>query len=457
MNKFLILISIICIVVYLNLSGSLDSIDKPNVILIMADDLNTKVGYFNEKIRAQTPHIDKLARSSINFVDAHAPATVCNPSRLSILTSKLPGTTGVYDLFPGEAAQIAIKTNNLKTIMDTFRENGYKTMGTGKIFHWGNDSTKFFDEFYQTTSTEDTLDNRAEPNWRYWDKDENDLSDSRKTKWAVDLLQKNQQQPFFMMIGYESPHLPWIVPKKYFDLYSVDKISQEIGDPCKDILDIDGKISIRYHKNIYKLIGMLEDRTLAQALQAYLASTSYLDTQVGALLAALDKSNYARNTVVIFTSDQGFQLGEKCTIQKGTLWRESSQVPFLIRIPGMKGKVCKKTVGLIDLFPTLVELCKLKPVSNLEGHSLVALIKNPHKAWNYPVISTQGMFNHALRTNEWCYISYSNGSDELYNRQKDPREQINLSKRIEFIKLKENLQKSLPIINSEPIKSDSIQ
>jgi arylsulfatase A-like enzyme len=258
-----------------------------------------------------------------------------------------------------------------------------------------------------------------------------------------------------MIIGYESPHLPWIVPKKYFDLYSSEKIAKTIDNPCTDLLDIDKRITIKYRGYIRKFINMLKSETLADAIRDYLASTSYLDSQVGSLIAALDRSEFAKNTIVIFTSDQGYHLGEKCTMQKQTLWKESSQVPLLMRIPDTSAKLCKKPVSLIDLFPTLIDLCHLQANNNLDGHSFVNLLKNPESVWIRPVVTTQGLMNHAIRTTRWCYISYANGLEELYDRRKDPYEQNNLANNPNHIKTKKQLRKFLPATNAKPLTINS--
>lgn len=417
----------------------------PNVIFILADDLNDKVGFLNEPYKAYTPNLNALAGLSANFKDAHAAATVCNPSRLAILSSRQPFNTGVYELYPAKASEQAIKKLKLPIIMDSFRNNNYLTAGTGKILHWGNDSTKYFDEFFETSSSHDTQEDRINPNWKAWDKPENLLSDARKTQWAKDFLAHKHKKPFFMMIGYESPHLPWIVPQKYQQLNSAE-INIDFKNNCDDLDDLDPKITSLYLRHINEMQKIISDKRGDQAIKAYLSSVSFLDAQIGSLIESLKQNNLMNNTIIIITSDHGFHLSEKCLMRKKTLWKESSHVPLLIYVPGLKGQSYLHPVSLLDVYPTLVEICQLKEKNVFDGVSLKSAILAPDFYINRYITTTQGYKNQAIRNDNWTYIHYHSGAEELYKRDIDPLEKHNLAQKPRFKNIKRNLAKKI----SEP-------
>jgi len=414
----------------------------PNVIFILADDLNDKVGFLNEPYKAYTPNLNSLAGLSTNFKDAHAPATICNPSRLAILSSRQPFNTGVYELYPAQASQQAIKRLKLPVLMDSFRKNNYLTVGTGKILHWGNNSSKYFDEFFETRSADDTQDDRINPNWKTWDQPENLLSDARKTQWAKDFLARKHKKPFFMMIGYESPHLPWVVPEKYQHLNSRE-INIDFKSNCDDLNDLDPKITALYLRHIKDMQKMISDQRGNQATKAYLSSVSFLDAQIGSVIESLNKNNLMDNTIIVVSSDHGFHLSEKCLMRKKTLWKESSHVPLLIYVPGLKGQSYLHPVSLIDIYPTLVELCKLKEKNTFDGISLKTAMLAPGFYIKRHVYTTQGYKNQAIRDDNWTYIKYHSGAEELYKRDTDPLEKNNLARDPHFKRIKEKLSKKI--------------
>ncbi|MEY3369789.1 MAG: hypothetical protein RLZZ361_459 [Cyanobacteriota bacterium] len=414
----------------------------PNVIFILADDLNDKVGFLDEPYKAYTPHLNALASLSTNFKDAHAPATICNPSRLAILSSRQPFNTGVYELYPAQASQQAIQKLKLPVLMDTFRKNNYLTVGTGKIFHWGNNSIKYFDEFYETKSADDTQDDRINPNWRMWNKSEDALSDARKTQWAKNFLGLKHKKPFFMMIGYESPHLPWIVPPKYHEL-NTSELNIDFKSNCNDLIDLDPKISLSYILHIQDMQNKIYEQKAEQGIRAYLSSISFLDAQIGSLIESLKINKLMNNTIIVFSSDHGFHLSEKCLMRKKTLWKESSHVPLLIYVPGFKGKSFLKPVSLLDIYPTLVEICKLKEKNSFDGRSLKTAILFPYFYKDDSIITTQGFNNHAIRSNKWTYIRYYSGAEELYKRDIDPLEKNNLAQDPQFQKIKEKFARKI--------------
>lgn len=418
---------------------------QPNIIIIISDDLNDRVGFLQEKVQAKTPNLDRLAKHSMNFTDAHAPATLCNPSRTSILTSRLPSNTGVYRIAPLNQPHGLIEAGELTTMMQVFKEAGYLSLGTGKIFHRGDNNPKYFDEYYDTSVRYNFQTNRLVIGYKYWEGDEKSFSDVQKTDWAIEHLNKQHDKPFLMIVGYEAPHLPWVVPKRYFDLYDPESIEVPQVDDNAKIVQRDDYIEPFIRNKDYA--------KWKEVIRGYFAAVSFMDDQVGRLTDALEASHYAKNTIVIFIGDHGFHLGEKKATQKVTLWKESTHVPFLMKIPGITdlGQNCDKVVSLLDIFPTLVDLCKIQSNTQFDGISLKPLLENQNCRWNRSVLTTQFYMNHSVRTDQWCYIKYADGREELYDRVADPYENNDLSDHKKFAKIKQKMQNLLPSTNREEV------
>jgi arylsulfatase A-like enzyme len=413
---------------------------KPNILFISIDDLNDWVGVLGGYPGVQTPNIDRLAERGTLFSNAHAAVPMCNGSRTAIFTGLKPTTTGIY----GNNQDWRQTRPDLVSIPEYFRENGYETIGSGKVFcnDISGKAIELFDQYFKPKAH---VKNPNTKPFRYGPLDVpvGKTFDGQVADFASNYLQGKHDKPFFLSVGFYRPHIPLSVPKKYFDLYPLDsvKIPQV---PKNDLDDVppEGKRlaeGIGIHEKIVKMGNWQE------IVQAYLASISSIDAMTGKLLDALEKSDYADNTIVVLWSDHGWHLGEKLHWKKQTLWEEATRVPLIISAPGVTnpGDVSSQAVSLLDLYPTLVELAGLPEKKDLEGESLVPLIKYPNYDRKTPAI-TLWEESLAVRTEDWRYIRYFDGSEELYDHKNDPRELVNLANKPEYSGVKKELAEWLP-------------
>ena len=415
---------------------------QPNVLLIVFDDLNDWV--LEKFPNTIAPNLKKLADESFNFKNAYANAPLCIPSRTSFMTGKLPSNIGIY-LFPEYPfSSTAIIKKKLLTLPENFRDSGYETLATGKIFHVIKSQDHFYEEHHRETARDD-FPGLIRSKVIYRPHDESFiLSDADKAIWAIKKIDQGHEKPFFLSLGFEYPHLPWIVPKKYFDLYPLETISldhidaSDLDDLPQETLVFNDKEINRYYK--------YEDK-MKEIIQGYLASLTYVDEQLGRVLDALENSPYKDNTIVVVFSDHGYHLGEKTMLCKKTLWERSNHIPFLIKIPGHEAKEIEENVSLIDLFPTLNELCKLNEVPGLDGESFTKLLFEGDPNWKNSAISTIGKDRHSIKKDHWRYIRYSDGSEELYDHRVDLEEYDNLAQKTEYQETKAELSKLLPQFN----------
>lgn len=430
-----------------------------NVLFIAVDDLRDFTGFLEGHPDARTLNLDSLAAKGIAFSNAHCQAPMCAPSRASLLSGKLPSTTGHYGFQQFKYLDVY---DSITTLPKHFRDNGYYTMGTGKIHHakggghgpLAEEWNEYWPSLDQPKFPGEEITNKDEKvvvngNFHFGPSDQPDslLAGVQHANWAIDKLQKEYDQPFFLAVGFFRPHLPFIAPREYFDQYEIPEIDT-IKLKFDDLNDVP-KASL-YHIR-YKDDYQIRSTKLQQAvLKAYLACVSYTDAQIGRILDALENSSYADNTIIVLWSDHGWHFGEKRTWRKFTLWEESTRVPIIIVTPEMKqGKVCSRSVQLVDIYPTLVELCNLpQPDHQLEGHSLVPLLEDPETEWKWPAITTNGRNSHALTTEKWKYIKYFDGTEELYDKENDPMCWNNLATDQEFDHIKKDLAKYLPEINA---------
>lgn len=425
----------------------------PNVVLIIVDDLNDWVGYLGGHPQTQTPHIDKLATRSVRFTNAHASAPLCGPSRTSMFSGLYPHRTGVYGhIHDADLKKVETLRNHL-LLPTLFKKHRYKTMGVGKIFHI-TDGAQPFDEYggvfermgpkpAQRMSYDPSLfgTGKTQTDWGAFPQKDEDMPDHKTANWAVRKLQEQHHTPFFMVVGFLRPHVPWHVPSRWFKNFPV-KTTQKPPIKEGDLDDISG-----FGKKLHAVPGMppwqwmKQENRITEAAAAYLACVNFADAQVGKVIHALQKSPHANNTIIILTSDHGYHLGEKQRWAKHSLWERSSRVPLLIHIPN-KHKVANgrkvhhtisNPVGLIDLYPTLADLCGLKQPAQLDGISLTPLIshhspttKQKEPAWRHSVMTVYGRGNISLRSKQYRYIRYADGSEELYDMLQDPNEWKNL-------------------------------
>lgn len=420
---------------------------KPNVLFLAIDDLNDWIGALGGYPGIKTPNLDRLAKRGTIFTHAYCAAPACNPSRVALLCSLRPSSTGVY-LNPQPWRPVLPKA---VTLPQHFMANGYRVEGGGKIFH-GRYKDKASWHYYLNRPGDpkpakvpaNGIPRTAHFDWGPVTEGDEDMGDQKVTNWAVSFLKKKHDKPFFLAVGLFRPHLPWYAPKKYFDMYPLDKIKLPTV-PDDDLNDVPeaGKKMARPQGDHRKVI---QSDNWKKAVQGYLASITFTDHCVGQLLDALDKSDYGKNTIIVMWGDHGWHLGEKKHWRKFALWEEATRVPFMMVVPGMtkEGTRCERTVSLLDIYPTLSELCDLKNRPDVEGDSIVSLLKDPRAKWDRPIVTTHGRNNHAVRSERWRYVRYADGSEELYDHEKDPNEWTNLASRPEHADLKKKLAASLP-------------
>jgi arylsulfatase A-like enzyme len=441
-----------------------------NVLFVAIDDLNDWVGCLGGNSQVKTPNIDRFAKENgIVFNKAYSPSSVCCPSRSALLTGKRVASTGVYG--NGQNLKDALKARNIVTLPEYFGQHGYYTLSAGKVFHKhptakGLDEGQWaFQEFARPGgSDEGKLWEQTPPKvdgikaggtdfaWGATKAPVEKTKDYVACKWAADQLQRDfDGKPFFLALGIAKPHLPWIVPQQFYDLYPLDKVIPVAlkSDDLKDIVDQNGK-------QLFKPDARFELADKAnmhkEVQRAYMANISYVDYCLGVLFEGLDKSKYANNTVVMIWGDHGWHLSEKMKYGKTDLWEESARVPFIVSVPGVTTPNAKTegVVNLLDMYPTLIELCGLPKNAENEGISFAPLLKNPKMNWNTPTLTTYQYKNHSLTDGRYRYTWYggrANGAEELYDHSIDPLEHNNLASNSKYKEIIKDFQKHLPIQN----------
>lgn len=422
------------------------SAGRPNVLLIAIDDLNDWVGCLQAHPNAKTPNIDALARRGTLFTNAHCQAPLCGPSRASLLSGKYPHSTGVYQ----QPAKPGLQSDSVHfrghLLPEYFARHGYRTYGGGKITHgypmkeafqhfggsFGGSGPKPGDKTVRFNYSPDlTIPfTGTQTDWAAFPDVDTKMPDYQVASWAEEVLNQKHNEPFFLAVGFVRPHVPFYVPQKWFDLFPRDEIElPEI--PADDLHDIPETGRLLHELPRYPQIDWLrrnDDEQLRKCVQAYLACIAFVDHQVGRVLTALEESSQADNTVIVLFSDHGYHLGEKHRVAKHSLWEESARVPLIVVRPGQsESSTCVKPVGLIDLYPTLLELCGLPARKNNEGNSLVPLLDDPGSDWRFSTITTYGRMNHSIRSERYRLIRYEDGSEEFYDLQTDPHEFTNLA------------------------------
>jgi len=434
-------------------------LQKPNVLFIAIDDLNDWIGCLGGHPQAQTPNIDRLAAKGTLFTNAHVQAPLSNPSRSSVLTGYRPSSTGIYGLYPGIRA--IDLTKDCVTLPQYFSKQGYSTAAYGKVFHDGaipKEIQKYeFDiwgapngmptppkKFVETPSTIKGMD------WGVFPENDSDQGDWKTADNAIEQLKSRpKDKPFFIAAGFRLPHVPCFASQKWFDMYPPEK--DIILPPYLENDRTDVPFFSWYlHWDLPepRLSWLKENNQWRNLVRSYLASTTFMDSQIGRVLDALEASGEASNTVIVLWSDNGWHIGEKDITGKNSLWKPSTHVPLIFAGPGVSvGKRCSQPAELLDIYPTLVELCNLPKKADIEGHSLKPQLKNANKKRLWPAITTANQNNHAVVTDKWRFIQYADGSQELYNEQNDPNEWKNLATDKKYKKVMDDLKKWLPKTN----------
>jgi arylsulfatase A-like enzyme len=444
--------------------------ERYNVLFIAVDDLNDWVGCLGGNPQAITPNLDRLAKQQAMVMNkAYAPSTVCCPSRSSLLTGRRPSSTGVYG--NNQNLKNAPKAKDVVTLPEYFGRHGYLTLSAGKIFHkhatasvrdegqWafhefahpgGSNKGMLWEESPAAALGQKVGANELE--WGAVKAPVEETHDYLACKWAADQLQRDfAGKPFFLALGISKPHLAWFVPQQFFDLYPIEKIKpvEIFRDDLNDIVRQDGQPIFKPNANFL----MADKANLhKEAQRAYLACISYVDYCLGVLFDALQKSRHADNTIIMLWGDHGWHLSEKLKYGKIDLWEESDRVPFIVGVPGLTtpGFKCEGVVNLLDMYPTLVELCGLPPNAENEGRSFVPLLQNPKMEWNHPTLTTYQFKNHSLTDGRYRYTWYggrANGAEELYDHATDPLEHKNLAAKPESKEIIARFQKHLPVHN----------
>ena len=522
------------------LSGTAVSVaaEKPNVLVIIVDDLNDTIEKMGGHPQARTPNLDRLMAKGIRFTNAQCSAPLCGPSRASFLTGISPVTSGYYGYrqqanhwrnFP------ALK--EARTMMEHFTANGYDVYGTGKVFHGGHEDMRVWrrpDGFkgfgiwprqgpwpangtkqnngllelvghpampkaYQSNGYDVWLPLSEIPVWpadiekgipgytgwvdrnvdgdkwsdydfRYVNDDDRDLmTDERSARWTADILKRRHEKPFLVMNGFLKPHVPLVAPKKYFDMFPPEEIQLPpyLEDDCADCVQIffKGNGVAEHFPQLLRAGGVEEWKKF---IRAYLACVAFMDEQVGVLLDALESGPNAENTIVLFFGDHGWHLGEKDWLYKNSIWEESTRVPFIVSVPGMAADaVCEHPVSLLDVYPTLNDLCGISTAPNaggngikLDGHSIRPFLENPVSGqWSGPEVALTSIHSvnpleidqpgvpenqfHTIRSRQWRYTWCFNDEEELYNHETDPNEWHNLASNPEYAAIKQQLRTEL--------------
>jgi len=452
--------------------------EKPNVIFISIDDLNDWIGCLNGHPQAITPNIDRLAARGVLFTDAHCVAPACNPSRAAVLSGQLPFRTGVWS---NDSKKLLTQHPTALVLPRAFAQAGYQTMGTGKVLHGSGETRDIFEESFITEQrwsplardmvkyTDDELPSKSTSNprhvvrqsdgksvvlplngmpsdrrptssegesfdWGPFDVPNVEMGDTKITTWAMRQLRRRFDKPFFMAVGYYRPHIPLWAPKKYFDRFHNVPIALPTVQE-HDLVDL-GLVGQRLATEAVTAgshATVVKHEQWEEAVKAYLACTTYVDDQIGRLLEELDKGEYGDNTVIVLWTDHGWHLGEKQHWGKWTPWQRSTRVPLIVVPPKnmashfAKNATCDAPVSLLDLYPTLLEICGISGTQQLDGSSLVSFLRKPDQRTDRHAVTFFGKGNVSVKSAQLRYIQYAQSEEELYDHLTDPNEWDNLA------------------------------
>lgn len=438
-------------IVFIAFGAATCAASSPNVLFIAVDDLNDFPTFANRYPDAKTPNMDKLAKRGTVFTRAHCQFPLCGPSRASVMSGLLPSTLGYDHHMKDDALEKRAGELGTALVHTYFARNGYKTMAVGKICHRhvpgkSVDASGGRGDFRDPTGAlrKNWPQEGTSTDWARAPERDEQLPDHQAAAWAVEQLETRHDKPFFLMVGFLRPHVPWYVPKKWFALYDKDELTLPPyrKDDLDDIPGMAKRISIL--GQMPRTDWAIANDQWRNIVHAYLACISFADHQVGKVLDALEAGPHKDNTVIVLWSDHGYHMGEKNTFQKQSLWERSSHVPVVIAGPKVKaGQRCDRVVSLLDLYPTLLELCGLPGNPSNEGRSLVPLLEDSSKAWPYPAVTGWKEGSFALQNERYRYIRYGDGSEELYDHRSDLNEFVNLAGQAEMNGIKSELARQL--------------
>lgn len=434
---------------------------KPNVLFIAVDDLNDWITPLGGHPQGSTPHIDRLAQSGVLFSNAHCAAPACNPSRAALMTGIPPHLSGVY--LNSQPWRPALP--DAVTIPQRFSQHGYRSAGSGKIYHGAFPDPASWDAYFPSKEKPQFSDprppgtplnglNKGHFDWAPVPATDDEMGDAKTASWIAAELGRSHDQPFFLACGIYRPHLPWFVPKKYFDRFPLESVAlpRVLESDLNDV----PPAGVRMAKPNGDHAAVTRAGQWQRAVQGYLASIAFADAMVGRVLDALEAGPNRDRTIVVFWTDHGWHLGEKKHWRKFALWERATRTPVIVRVPRgapglpdgtVAGGTCDAPVSLMDLYPTLIELCGLGKADGVHGKSLVPLLANPDAPVNEPILITHGRHNHAVRDRHFRLIRYADGSEELYDHRSDPHEWNNLASDDRYRAEKARLAAALPGIN----------
>ncbi len=415
-----------------------DMQDRPNFLVIAIDDLNDYVGSLGGHPNASTPNLDRLAKTGVLFTNAHCVSPVCNPSRTAIWTGLRPTTTGIHSN-PSGWFREKPGFENVVTLSQAMLTNGYSTYGYGKLYHQVRSSSSEWlrsNAYFYGPLQSPKVNYPAGITFTDWGVPPNGDTASHDAEIAqrtIDTLLDSHDRPVFVGCGFYRPHTPMYAKQEWFDRHPLSGVQLPEGAIENDTDDLVyfGKRDRRPQDveapGLWTHDWVGANGRWKEIVQAYLASTSAMDHQLGRVMDALQKSALRENTYIICFSDHGYHLGEKRHWGKATLWELATRVPFIIVGPGIPaGFVCDKPVELLNIYPTVMDYAGLTPPHELEGRSLRPLLEDVNAAWKHPAWTTF-VDHHSLKTERWRYIRYSSGEEELYDTKHDPRELSNLA------------------------------
>ncbi len=445
---------------------------RPNVVFIAIDDQNDWIGALGGHPLAKTPHIDRLAARGTTFLNAHCNAPLCNPSRTSLMLGLRSTTTGIHGLAPW--FRTLPEWSDRVTLPKHFAANGYKTLAAGKIYHGGtggpgsrgqgriDPAKKEFDVTGPSPGVgirppqkligESPMGNNPLVDWGVFPHEDEDKGDYQVASWAVEQIKSApKDQPFFLAAGFFLPHVPCYATQKWFDLYpDDDSVLPEIRHDDRDDTP---RFSWYLHWELPepRLQWLKESNQWRNLVRSYLACTSFVDAQIGRVMTALEEQGLADNTIIVLWGDHGWHLGEKLITGKNTLWDDGTRVPLIFAGPGVAaGQRCTQPAELLDIYPTLIELCGLPKRTDLEGQALSPQLRDASSKRERPAITSHNQGNHGIRSEHYRYIRYADGSEEFYDYRADPHEWQNLAGSSDYAELIAEHKKWLPTVDRPP-------
>ena len=438
--------------------SSLSAQSAPNILFIAIDDMNDWTGFLGGHPQAQTPNMDSLAKEGVNFTNAHCSAPGCSPSRNALLYGIEPFNSGLYPFYEHEIHQdLHQKYTSLPRLL---KENSYKTFGSGKIHHGPKGDSREWTDYYEPKNFKRLYAKGAgyqvgkshKSSFRPTISPYEQHLDHQFVDYGIDILSQKHDKPFFLAVGIVKPHLPFNAPKTFFDtLPEVITPPEILNDDLKDVpKEAKDFLKTRDDRQFKK------DKAWKDVRRAYLACISWADYNVGRLIKALEDSEYANNTIIVLWSDHGYHMGEKNTFRKFTLWEESTRVPFIIKDlrpnSNLMSANCTQAVSLINIYKTIADFANIETPKYVDGVSLIPQLQNVEEKILYPTISSWGRGNYSVRSDDWRYTRYHDGTEELYFHKTDPNEWKNLARNPEYKNQKIELKNHLPQTEQQVIE-----